>query len=67
MMPGISGAELAVLARARLPGLPVLLVSGYSDPKGVPADLLCLTKPFRKAALADRIAALRRPALEPAM
>jgi len=67
MMPGISGAELAILARARLPDLPVLLVSGYSDPKGVPADLLCLTKPFRKAVLADRIAALGRPALEPAM
>jgi signal transduction histidine kinase/CheY-like chemotaxis protein len=66
LMPGISGAELAGLARLRLPGLPVLLVSGSSSPNGVPADLPCLAKPFRKAALAERIATLREPAVQSA-
>ncbi len=31
VMPGLSGIELARLARAREPGLPVLLASGYSE------------------------------------
>ncbi|WP_206185511.1 PAS domain-containing sensor histidine kinase [Sphingosinicella sp. CPCC 101087] len=66
LMPGISGAQLADLARSRLPGLPVLLVTGFTRPDGVPADLPCLTKPFRKAVLAERIARLRRPAIQPA-
>lgn len=58
VMPGLGGAELAALARARRPGLPVLLVSGHPDPEGVPADLPCLAKPYRRAVLADRVAAL---------
>ena len=59
LMPGLDGTELAALARARRPGLPVLLVSGQSDPDGVPAELPCLTKPYRRTALADCLAALR--------
>ncbi|HEX9964700.1 MAG TPA: PAS domain S-box protein [Allosphingosinicella sp.] len=31
VMPGLSGVELARLARQRCPGLPVLLASGYSE------------------------------------
>lgn len=31
MMPGMSGVELAQTVRARYPGLPVLLTSGYSE------------------------------------
>jgi CheY-like chemotaxis protein len=60
VMPGMSGSDLARMARARRPGLPVLLVSGFSDPHGLPPDLPCLTKPFRKAQLAEKVAALMR-------
>ena len=42
--------------------MPVLLVSGYSDPAGVPPGIACLTKPFRKAQLAEQIARLKEPA-----
>ena len=60
IMPGMSGVDLARIVRARSPRTLVLLVSGYSDPNGVPPDLICLHKPFRKADLAEHIARLRR-------
>ena len=59
LMPGMSGVDLARLLQSRLPLVPVLLVSGYSDPAGIPPGMACLTKPFRKAQLADQIARLR--------
>jgi FixJ family two-component response regulator len=31
MMPGIGGIELAKMLRVRMPDLPVVLTSGYSD------------------------------------
>ncbi len=49
-----------VLLAAERPGLPVLIVSGYAELDGLPADLPRLTKPFRQADLADFIAKLRR-------
>ena len=55
LMPGLSGVDLARLIQSRLPLVPVLLVSGYSDPAGVPPGIPCLTKPFRKAQLADQL------------
>lgn len=58
MMPGRSGSELAADLRGRWPDLPVLLVSGYADVAGVDPDLPRLTKPFRQADLAARIAEL---------
>jgi nitrogen-specific signal transduction histidine kinase/CheY-like chemotaxis protein len=58
LMPGMTGAELAQRARARHPALPVLIVSGYAETDGVPAELARLAKPFRKAELADSLAAL---------
>ena len=61
LMPGISGVDLARLVHARLPLVPVLLVSGYSDPAGIPPSIPCLTKPFRKAQLAEQIERLRQP------
>jgi CheY-like chemotaxis protein/two-component sensor histidine kinase len=59
LMPGLSGTELAAALRARHPGLPVLIVSGYADLEGLPPDLPRLTKPFRQADLAACIARLR--------
>jgi PAS domain S-box-containing protein len=59
LMPGLSGTELAAMIRASRPDLPVLIVSGYADLEGLPADLPRLTKPFRQADLAACIAGLR--------
>jgi PAS domain S-box-containing protein len=62
LMPGMSGIDLARLVLARLPRLPVLMVSGYTDPAGIPPGIPCLTKPFRKAQLAEQVALLIQPA-----
>jgi YesN/AraC family two-component response regulator len=59
LMPGLSGTDLALILAAERPGLPVLIVSGYAELDGLPADLPRLTKPFRQADLADCIAKLR--------
>jgi PAS domain S-box-containing protein len=58
LMPGLSGTDLALILGAERPGLPVLIVSGYAELDGLPADLPRLTKPFRQADLADCIAGL---------
>jgi CheY-like chemotaxis protein len=58
LMPGMSGAELAREARAIMPNLPVLVVSGYAEVDGIAPELARLTKPFRNAELAASIAAL---------
>ncbi|OYZ17083.1 MAG: hypothetical protein B7Y35_00415 [Sphingomonadales bacterium 28-64-96] len=60
LMPGMSGADLAQAVRARKPGLPILIVSGYADPDGIAPDLSRLRKPFRSAELAQSIANLVR-------
>ncbi|HEX8469326.1 MAG TPA: PAS domain S-box protein [Allosphingosinicella sp.] len=60
LMPGLSGTDLALILAAERPGLPVLIVSGYAELDGLPADLPRLTKPFRQADLAECIAKLRR-------
>lgn len=60
LMPGMTGGELALEMRARKPGLPILIVSGYAEAEGIAADLPRLTKPFRSAELAQSIAALAR-------
>jgi len=60
LMPGMSGVDLARLVEARRPGTPILLVSGYSDPAGIPPGLPCLTKPFRKIQLEEQIARLKQ-------
>jgi PAS domain S-box-containing protein len=58
LMPGMSGAELARLVRSQRPDLPVLIVSGYAEAEGVAPDLVRLTKPFRKAELAESLSTL---------
>jgi PAS domain S-box-containing protein len=60
LMPGLSGTDLALILAAERPGLPVLIVSGYAELDGLPADLPRLTKPFRQADLADCIGTLRQ-------
>jgi CheY-like chemotaxis protein len=59
LRPGLSGTDLALILATERPGLPVLIVSGYADLDGLPADLPRLTKPFRQADLAACVAGLR--------
>lgn len=58
LMPGMNGTELARELRNRLPGTPVLVVSGYAEAEGIAADLPRLTKPFRQADLATSLVEL---------
>ncbi len=55
-MPGMDGAALARAARNRLPGLPVVLVSGYAEAalegRALEPGMVFLAKPYRPAALA---------------
>ncbi|MBW7963487.1 PAS domain S-box protein [Bradyrhizobium sp. BR 10261] len=61
VMPGgMSGWELAEQARRIRPGLPVLFTSGYAletlvEQGRVQAEAVVLTKPYRKAELAQRL------------
>ncbi|WP_088342725.1 MULTISPECIES: ATP-binding protein [Rhodomicrobium] len=59
LMPGMSGADVVREARSLRPELPALLVTGYTNlAQGPGAELPRLTKPFRQAELASRIADL---------
>ncbi|NML92851.1 ATP-binding protein [Novosphingobium olei] len=51
LMPGMTGTELIRNVRALRPSMPVLMVSGYAQIDGVPADIPRLAKPFRAAEL----------------
>ena len=67
VMPGMSGTALAEQVRTRLPGLPVLLMSGYAagtlpDHSALRADFSLIRKPFTTAALLRSIEEARRPA-----
>lgn len=58
-MPGMNGAELAQAAQMKQPGLPVLIVSGYSNSAAVEAVLGSarqLRKPFDMAELGAAVA-----------
>jgi PAS domain S-box-containing protein len=60
VMPGMSGWELADLARQFRPGLPVVYSSGYAlemlvQQGRAPAEAIILVKPYRKAELAERL------------
>jgi PAS domain S-box-containing protein len=51
-MPGMTGSQLAAIARQRRPGLPILLVSGYTDlPSSQLAHWPRLSKPYQQAQL----------------
>ena len=58
LMPGMTGAQLASTIHRTWPAIPVLLISGYAEPEGVPADLPRLTKPFKREALSAALHAL---------
>jgi CheY-like chemotaxis protein len=56
-MPGMTGLQLIEAIRARRPGLPVILATGYAElPKGVEASIGRLAKPFTQRALTDALA-----------
>jgi CheY-like chemotaxis protein len=61
-MPLMNGAELARLARQRLPEAPIVIASGYADTAQVEAALggeaVILRKPFNMEALAQTVAGL---------
>lgn len=53
LMPGMTGTELARIAVGRQPSLKALIISGYAELEGIPADLRRLSKPFRLSELAS--------------
>ena len=60
---GLNGRQLADAARALVPRLPVLLISGYAGDAvrspGLPGpDMTLLSKPFTLEALADKVRAI---------
>jgi CheY-like chemotaxis protein len=61
LMPGMTGSELIAAVRARLPELPVLLISGYAESDGIPAGVPRLSKPFRAADLEAALAQVTQP------
>ena len=72
VMPGgLSGLQLAEMARARYPALRVLLTSGYTDTTVLAGGVLSsrepfLGKPYRRQELAEKVrAALDHPLAEP--
>ena len=56
LMPGMTGIELARAVQSLRPRTPVLIISGYAELDGVAVELPRLTKPFRQAELAGKIA-----------
>jgi CheY-like chemotaxis protein len=57
LMPGMTGMELAAEARLVVPGLPVLLISGFGEvTDGQTGDIPRLAKPFRQGELAAALA-----------
>ena len=67
LMPGMNGAEVARQAQARMPDLPIIFVSGYSDTVALDgiAGATVLRKPFQgeqlQAAVDRAIAARQHP------
>ena len=68
MEGGLSGIDLADRVRERWPGLPVLLMTGYSEAlaNGAARDLRILPKPFREAELLAALSAARSGTAQPA-
>jgi signal transduction histidine kinase/ActR/RegA family two-component response regulator len=56
-MPGMNGAELARLARAKRPRLPVMFITGFADRSALDGigEIQILRKPFSDDDLADKI------------
>ncbi len=58
LMPGMTGTDMALRLRERIPDLPVLIVSGYAEVESLAGSLPHLTKPFRQEELAASLRAL---------
>jgi PAS domain S-box-containing protein len=58
LMTGMNGTDLARLVQSQMPGIQVLLVSGYADSEGVASDIPRLVKPFSSNELAAKLAGL---------
>jgi CheY-like chemotaxis protein len=54
-MPGMSGLELAEIARNKWPNLRVLLATGYADLPHEKTDVPRLSKPYHQAQLQAEI------------
>jgi len=54
---GMNGRQVAEAARERIPGLPVLFITGYAD-TSLPPGIEVIGKPFELDTLARRIQAL---------
>ncbi len=61
LMPGLTGVELAREVQERIPGMPVLIVTGYAE-DDIPVDLSRLSKPFVQDDLRVSIGRLVVPA-----
>ena len=65
-MPGMDGVALAQALRRDLPGLPILLVSGYAnavvEAQLAEANIRYLAKPYSPSGLVDAVAEQIRPA-----
>lgn len=64
-LPGMSGRQLAEVARKLRPGLPVLFITGYAEQASVhlnrlDADMQVLNKPFTFAQLRDKVRQMLR-------
>ena len=64
-LPGLSGRELADLARQGRPDLPILMISGYAKEAAIRAEFVgagmdLLSKPFSLHTLALKVAGLLR-------
>ena len=65
LMPTMSGVDLARQVQSVKPGIPILLITGYSTiSEGPGAELARLAKPFRQTELASRVAGLIEQAHE---
>ena len=60
LMPGLNGAEVARIAQARNPGLPIVFVSGYSDTLALDgvSGAIVLRKPFDIQTLSRTVGAV---------
>ncbi len=59
VMPGMTGAELALRLRVEHPETAVLIISGYQGIDLIAPDVVRLSKPFRQIHLVASIAAAR--------
>jgi len=57
-MPDMDGPALAAELQAEIPGLPVLLISGYCEPDQIDNDYEFLAKPFAVTDLLRRVKSL---------